>query len=63
MPLRAILDDEAGKTILTKHFGAWMHSPDLAMALDLTVEQIARLVPQVLTPEKLEALADDLAKA
>jgi beta-glucosidase len=63
LPLRAILDDEVGKTILTRHFGAWVHSPDLAMALDLTVEQIARLVPQVLTPEKLEALADDFAKA
>ena len=63
MPLRAILDDEVGRTILSKHFGAWVHSPDLAMALDLTVEQIARLVPQVLTPEELEALNEDLAKA
>jgi beta-glucosidase len=63
MSLRAILGDEAGKTIINKHFGELAHSPDMAMGLDLTIEQIARLVPNVLTPEKLEALADDLAKA
>ncbi len=63
MSLRAILGDEAGKTIINKHFGELAHSPDMAMGLDLTVEQIARLIPNVLTPEKLEALADDLAKA
>jgi hypothetical protein len=57
------MGDEAGKAVLAKHFGELMHSPDLEMALDLTVEQIARLLPQVLTPEKLESLADDLAKA
>ena len=63
MSLRAILGDEAGKSIIDKHFGELAHSPDMAMGLDLTIEQIARLVPNVLTPEKLEALADDLAKA
>jgi beta-glucosidase len=63
LPLRVILADEVGKKILTKHFGEWVHSHDLEMALDLTIEQIARLVPQVLTSEKLEALAYDLAKA
>jgi beta-glucosidase len=63
LPLRVIMGDEAGKAVLTEHFGELMHSPDLEMALDLTVEQIARLLPQVLTPEKLESLADDLAKA
>jgi hypothetical protein len=40
-----------------------MDSPDFEMALDLTVEQIARLHPQLLTPEKLEVLAKELAKA
>jgi hypothetical protein len=40
-----------------------MDSPDFEMALDLTVEQIARLHPQLLTPEKLEAVAKELAKA
>jgi beta-glucosidase len=63
LPLRAILSDETGKAVLTEHFGELMFSPDLEMALDLTVEQIARLLPQVLTPEKLLALSNDLAKA
>ena len=63
LTLRVIMGDETGKAVLTEHFGEWMYSPDLEMALDLTIEQIARLLPQVLTPEKLEALADDLAKA
>jgi beta-glucosidase len=63
MSLRALLNDEAGKTIINKHFGELVHSPDLVIGLDLTVEQIARLVPNVLTQEKLEALAVDLAKA
>jgi beta-glucosidase len=63
LPLRAILSDETGKAVLTEHFGELMVSPDLEMALDLTVEQIARLLPQILTPEKLIALSNDLAKA
>jgi beta-glucosidase len=63
LPLRVIMGDEIGKTVLTEHFGELMYSPDIEMALDLTVEQIARLLPQILTPEKLEALANDLAKA
>lgn len=63
LSLRTIMSDETGKAVLSKHFGELMYSPDLEMALDLTIEQIARLLPQVLTPEKLDALASDLAKA
>ncbi|HVN16784.1 MAG TPA: glycoside hydrolase family 3 C-terminal domain-containing protein [Anaerolineales bacterium] len=61
--LRAILDNDAGKAALTKHFGEWMSSPDLQAALDHSIEQIAALVPQILTKEKMQALSDDLAKA
>ncbi len=63
LPLRVIMGDEAGKAVLAGHVGELMDSPDFEMALDLTVEQIARLHPQLLTSEKLEALAKELAKA
>jgi beta-glucosidase len=63
MSLRVIMGDETGKSVLIEQFGELLYSPDLEMALDLTIEQIARLLPQVLTTEKLEALSIALAKA
>jgi hypothetical protein len=62
LPLRVIMGDENGKAVLVEQVGELMDLPDFEMALDLTVEQIARLHPQLLSPEKLEALAKELAK-
>ncbi len=61
MTLRAILNDDQGHKVLERHFGPWLENPDLQMALDMTIDQIATLVPTILTPEKLQALVADLA--
>lgn len=63
MTLRALLNDDGGKAVFARHFAEWMSTPDLQMALDLTVDQIAALAPHVLTAEKLAVLASDLEKA
>lgn len=62
MPLRTLLGDNAGKAILTKHFGQMLVTHDLEIVLDHSLEEIATLLPQILALEKLKALADDLAK-
>ena len=63
MTLRSILDDSGGRAVFEKHFGEWMSTPDLQHALDLTVDNIAVLVPHVLTPENMNLLATELDKA
>ena len=63
MTLREIFNDDAGKAVFAKHFAEWMATPDLQMALDQTIDQIAAFAPHVLTPEKLAALATDLEQA
>jgi beta-glucosidase len=63
LKLKSILDDQEGYAIFSKHFGEWIKTPDLQKVLDLTLEEISTLAPHVITPEKLSALAGDLAKA
>jgi beta-glucosidase len=63
LPLSVILDDKAGYAAFAKHFGEGIKAPELQQVLHLTLDQIAALAPNIITPEKLSALAEDLAKA
>ena len=63
MTLREIMKDEAGKVILQRHLSEWLAFPEHQKNLDLTVNQIAALGSNLLTPERIKSLADDLARA
>jgi beta-glucosidase len=63
LKLRVILDDPAGYAAFAKHFGEWIKAPDLQQVLEMTIDQIAAFAPNIVTPEKLQVLAEDLAKA
>ncbi|UCC62467.1 MAG: alpha-L-fucosidase [Anaerolineae bacterium] len=58
--LREILDDEAGRAVLEKNVPGMLDSPQLEMAMAFSLPEIAGFVPQVLTPEVLAAIAEDL---
>ena len=63
LPLKGLLDDEAGKAVLEKHIPEVLTAPQLSMGLGMSLEQIAPFVPQILTPEKLKEINDDLSEA
>jgi beta-glucosidase len=58
--LKELLANEAAKVILEEQFGEMMRSPQLAMGMDFSLEQIVEFVPDVLTPEKLQELDEEL---
>ena len=60
--LKEILDDEQGYTVLEKYFGEMIHSPQLELAMELTLQEIAKFVPDRLTPAALKMINDDLTE-
>ena len=63
LPLRSLLEDEVGHSVLAQYFGSMLESPMIQMGREMSLEQISKLVPNMLTSEKLKAINDDLAKA
>ena len=61
LALQKLLEDEGGKAVLEKHISQVLEAPQISMAMGMTLEQIAGFAPQILTPEKLKAINDDLA--
>ncbi len=55
-----LLADEYARQVLRKHLGGLVDHPQIEMALDLTLEQIAGFAPELLTKETLAAIASDL---
>jgi len=60
--LQEILGDAGGKAILERHLGELLLVPQLSMAMGLSLTHLASFVPDVLTPQKLEEINDDLGK-
>jgi alpha-L-rhamnosidase len=55
--LRDLLSNDAAKTVLTQQLGpAFLQAPELARIMDMPLVQVAGFAPQMLTPEKLDAL-------
>jgi len=63
LPLGALLDDAGGKAVLEKYLGAYLGNPQIDMVRDMPLEEMAKLAADILTPELLQAIDDDLAKA
>ena len=62
MKLKTILDDPQGFATFSRHFGEWIKAPDLQKVLEMTLQEIAAFAPDIVTPEKLSALSEDLSK-
>ncbi len=62
LTLRDLLADTIGQQVLNKHLSGLDSHPQAQMAMDLTLEQIAGFVPNVITHEKLVAINADLAR-
>jgi hypothetical protein len=60
--LKDLLADERAQAVLLKHLGDLADSPQLEMAMGLTLTQIAAFAPDKITPEALAAIGEDLAK-
>jgi beta-glucosidase len=60
--LKEILDDDQGYAALEKYFGEMIRSPQLELAMELTLQEIAKFVPDRLTPPVLKMINDDLAE-
>ena len=52
---------QAGKAILEQQIPELWTASDLSMAMDMSLEQIAAYVPDILTEAKLHAINEDLA--
>ncbi|MDT8304956.1 MAG: glycoside hydrolase family 3 C-terminal domain-containing protein [Anaerolineae bacterium] len=61
LPLKALLDDPHGKAVLERHLGELLDHPQAEMALEMSLDQLAGIVPDVLPAEKMQAIRDDLA--
>ena len=62
LPVKVLIDDEAAKKVLSSHLPGILEHPQLRLAYDLTLTQLAGFVPEYLTPAVLKAIAADLAK-
>lgn len=62
LTLRTLLADDIGAQVLNKHLSGMADHPQAQMAMDLTLEQIAGLVPNIITHEKLVAINADLMR-
>lgn len=62
MTFRSLLEDPAGRAVITKHLGGFMDMPEVSMVLDMTVEKVAAAFPTFFTPELFAAISDDLSK-
>jgi beta-glucosidase len=61
LTLQELLENARAKAVLEKHIGEVIGAPQLSMAMGMSLDQIATFVPQILTPEKLEAINEELA--
>lgn len=62
MTFKTLLADPGGTAVITKYLGGFMLMADMAMVLDMTVEQVASNHPTYIPAEMLKAIGDDLAK-
>ncbi|HET9918783.1 MAG TPA: glycoside hydrolase family 3 C-terminal domain-containing protein, partial [Ktedonobacteraceae bacterium] len=55
-----LVADEEARAILNRHLPGILNSPQLDMAMGLTLEQIASFVPDILTSEVIQRIGADL---
>ena len=63
MALRALLANEIGHAVIARYFGDMLESPMIQMGLEISLDQISNIVPEMLTPELLATINNELAQA
>lgn len=58
--LQTLLADPQAKAVLEKHIPEMLAAPEISMGMGMSLEQIAPFAAEVLTPEKLKAIDEDL---
>jgi hypothetical protein len=61
-PLRLLLENDAARRVLEQHLGELLQHPQASLAMEMTLAQIATIVPDLLPAPKLDAIAADLAQ-
>lgn len=61
LPLRVLLADGRARAVIAQYFGEWLDNPMLEMGMEMTLDQIAGAVPDLLTPEVLAEINGKLA--
>ncbi|HEX2981340.1 MAG TPA: fibronectin type III-like domain-contianing protein, partial [Anaerolineaceae bacterium] len=62
LPLRAVMENPQGKSVLTRHFPNLINLPEVQTVLDFSLNDIANLMPQEISPRKLAEVNADLAR-
>jgi beta-glucosidase len=62
LPLRVLLADKTGKSVLARYFGEWLENPLLEQGMEMTLDQISDIVPDLLSPTLLETINKELAQ-
>ena len=62
LPIQKLLDDPGGRAVLSKHIGGFLLMPDMSMAKDMTLEQVAINHPTFVSASLLAQIGEDLAK-
>ncbi len=60
--LADLLADEEAKAILQRHFGELLESPQIQLAMQFSLKELAGFAPNILTPERLQALDEELRR-
>jgi beta-glucosidase len=60
LPLRELLANERSHAVLKRHFGEMLNAPALLGVLDQTLEQLAKLAPDILTAEKMDEIEAEM---
>jgi hypothetical protein len=61
LPIRTLLDDEHGRSILERFFGGDLQLVEANNLLDQSLEQLASFASDVLTPSKLAEINAELS--
>ncbi|HLO32213.1 MAG TPA: glycoside hydrolase family 3 C-terminal domain-containing protein, partial [Anaerolineales bacterium] len=62
LTMQKLLDDPAGRAILSKHIGGFLLMADMSMAKDMTLEQIATNHPTFVSASLLAKIGEELAQ-
>jgi beta-glucosidase len=61
LTVKTLLDDPAGRAVVTKYAGGFLLMEDMSMAADMTLEQVAANHPNFVSQELLARIEKDLA--
>jgi hypothetical protein len=60
--LKQVLADPQAKAVLEKHFPGFSSHPLIGMAMGMSLKAVAGFPQAGISPDKLKAILDDLAK-